>query len=595
MFCRNCGMPIPEDSKVCATCGAQVETGDSAPVETPVAETQVLTSEGQPVFAQPYFETPDVVPPKKKRKKPLLWLIPVVAVVVAIAVLAAVVLGPLQGWWLKSFGSEMDYREYVHENSTPATNVLSEAYGSVLTSLSSTSQLKAADLSVKLNIGDKAITLLEDLVKDELGQKLEMDWAKSIELKLSANPTEKLQQIGATLNINSQEIAVLDCILNTDNGKLFATLVNLNAKYLQADISSYLPEVDDSSAATMAMLQDPALIKALPSEKELDSLVSKYTALVMDNLDDVSKSTETVEAGALSQELTTLNTTIKYDDILDASEDVLEALLEDQQIESIIRRVANYLQTQKSLDLDVDADKAYKAFQDAIQDTLDELDSAKAEEQDPDTSIVLTEYISKEHKVIGYALTVNGVKEFYCVELQDGNAIAYALDVSNAVSVVGEGTKKNGAITADYTVTVNALADQKMDVLTISLVDFKAEDNALNGKVLLAPTSDMLKNMGLSSTVSSAINLADPKLELDFASSKDSSSIEINLLSGEDLLVGLALSGTEKAATPITEPTNTCDLEDIEDWLEGVDTNKLMKALKDADLPVEEFLGALMF
>ena len=545
-------------------------------METPVAE-------AQPVFAQPQFEAP-VAAPKKKKK---LWLIPVIAVVVALAVAAALLLGPLKGWWTKSFGSEEAYRDYVQENSTGAsTSTISEAYGAILSALSGENKTEtgAADVSMKLKVGDKAVDMLEDLTKSKLGEKLEMDWAKNIELKLSANVQEDLQQIGAALNISEKEIAVADCILNLDKGKLFVALVNLNDEYLEVDISDYLP-TEAATPVWMQMLEDPQLVKALPTEKELDALLNKYIAIVMDNFDDVEKTTETVKVGALSQKLTVLDTKIDGEDVADALEAVLKAAREDKQIESIIRKAAGYLESREEFKDDVDADEIYKEFVDVIDEALADLPDMDTE-GDP---IILSQYINGSHETVGYALTVEGEELARCVEIRDGSKLAYELKIADAVEVVGEGTEKKGAVTADFTVSVISQTE-KMEVATVSLVDFKAEDDAVNGKIRIAPSADLLKQAGLPSTASSAIDLAKLQLELGFATAKNSGTVEINVLSGEDLLVGLAFSATEKKATAITEPSNTCDVENVDEWLEDIDLQKLVKALDDAGLPASEFI-----
>ncbi len=589
MFCKNCGTQLPDDGKFCANCGASVEPEAVQPAEAPVAEAPV--AEAQPVFAQPQFEAPVAAPKKKK-----LWLIPVIAIVVALAVAAALLLGPLKGWWTKSFGSEEAYRDFVQENSTSAsTSAISEAYGAILSALSGENKTEtgAADVSMKLNVGDKVVTLLEDLTKSKLGEKLEMDWLKNIELKLSANAKEDLQQIGAALNISDKEIAAADCILNMDKGKLFVAIVNLSDEYLEVDISDYLPTAD-STPVWMQMLEDPQLIKALPTEKELDALLNKYIAIVMDNFDDVEKTTETVKVGALSQKLTVLDTKIGGEDVADALEAVLKAAREDKQLESIIRKAVGYLETREEFKDDVDADEIYKEFVDAIDEALADLPDMDTE-GDP---IILTQYINGSHEVVGYGLTVEGEEVVRTVEIRDGSKLAYEMKIADAVEVVGEGTEKKGAVTADYTVSIQRVdydedfepVYEKLEIMTVSLVDFKAEGETVNGKIRIAPSSKLMKEIGLPSELSSVINLADAKLELNIASGKNVGSVEINILSGEDLLVGVAFTATEKKATAITEPANTCDLEDIEDWLEGLDVEKLVKALDDAGLPASQFI-----
>lgn len=589
MFCKNCGTQLPDDSKFCVNCGAQIEAAVQ-PAEAPVAEPPAY--EPQPVFAQPQFEAPVVAPKKKK-----IWLIPVIAIVVVVAVAAALLLGPLKGWWVKSFGSEEAYRDYVQENGTgSAIGSVSKAYGTILSSLSGENKTEtgAADVTMKLNVGDKIVTMLEDLTKEELGEKIDMDWAKNIELKLSANVTEDLQQIGAALNISDKEIAVLDAILNMDKGKLFVAVTSMSNEYLEVDMSDYLP-TNDSTPVWMQMLQDPKLIEALPTEAELDAVLDKYIAIVMDNFDDVEKSTEAVKIGQLEQKLTVLETKIDGEDVADALEDVLQAARKDQQIEKIIRKAAAYLETQEEFSDYVDADEVYDAFLDTIDEALNDLPDMDTEGE----SILLTQYINGSHEVVGYALTVDGEETVRCVEIRDGSKLAFELEVPGTLEILGAGTEKNGTVTADYTVAVDyptfdeetyEVVYEKMDVVTVSLIDFKAEGETVNGKIRIAPTSDLLKTLGLSSAASSAIDLASLQLELGFATTKNGGSVEINILSGEDLLVGLSFTAAEKKASAISEPTDTCDVEDIEDWLEGLDVEKLVKALDDAGLPASEFI-----
>lgn len=556
------------------------------PVAEASNETTVLTPEPQPVYAQPAFAQPTFTQPAKKKKSPLAWLIPVIAVIAVVGVAAALLMGPLKGWFTKSFGSEEDYRDYVQQSSQDTTtNALSNAYGAALDALSGETAVGGAtDVSVKIQVGNKVISLLEDLTQEELGKKLDMDWAKSIELKLSANAKDGLQQIGAALNISDKKIAALDCILNLDKGQLFVTAVDMTEQYLKVDFKDAIG-ADASVQMLTSILQDPALVKALPTEKELNDLLDKYIAIVMDNLDNVEKSTETVKVGQLQQNLTLLKTTIDTADARDAMEDVLETLYTDQQVEQIIRKVAGFLESHK--ELNVKADDVYNNFKNSIKTALDEM-KANPENSPTEEIAVLTEYVNDSHEIVGYAFAADGEEAFRFVELKNGNQIASQLTIAKELSISGEGTEKDGAVTAQYDV----IAEEKK-LLTISLVDFKTKD-APNGKIRIAPSSELLQEAGLSSTASSAIDLAKLQLELDFASSNNSASFALNALSGEELLAGLVFASAEKEATAITEPTNTCDVAEIETWLGTIDAEKITTALKDAGLPIDEVVQLIM-
>ena len=293
MFCKNCGSQLPDGTKFCTACGQKLEAEVIQPVEAPSAETVVLTPEARPTafeqpaayaqptafeqpaayaqptaqpaeFAQPWQTAPVAEPPKKKKKNLLGLLIPVIALVVVAAVAAVLLIGPLKGWRLKTFGDAAEYRDYVQTNTTQlATSTITKAYGAAVTTLSGEAKAGgAADVTMKINVGDKAVGLLEDLTKAELGQEISMDWAKDVQLKLSGNAKDDLQQIGAALNIGSHEIAVLDCILNLNEGQLFVAILNLSDEYLAVDISEYLYDMEDATAM-MELLQDPELIAAL--------------------------------------------------------------------------------------------------------------------------------------------------------------------------------------------------------------------------------------------------------------------------------------------------------------------------------------------
>ena len=389
---------------------------------------------------------------------------------------------------------------------------------------------------------------------------------------------------------------MLDCILNMDQGKLLVAVTNLNDAYLEMDVSEYLP-TDVSTPMWMQMLEDPALYEALPTEEELDSLLTKYWGIVMDDLDDVEKSEKPVKVGQLEQKLTVLETTIDGEDLANAAEDVLKAAAEDAQIKAIIADAVKYLEQKDAFGGPVDADEIYKEFQDSIEEALDSLEETGAE--DMDGELVLTEYVNGSHQVVGYGLEADGEEVFRYLELRDGGKLAFELDIPDTLEITGEGTEKNGAVTADYIVSVNypeydeetfEATYKKMDVLKVSLVDFKAEGETVNGKIRIAPTSDLLQTLGLSSAASSAIDLASLQLELGLAATKSGGTMDINVLSGEDLLAGLSFTVAEKEATAITEPANTCDMEDIEAWLEDIDVEKLVKALDDAGLPASEFI-----
>ena len=301
--------------------------------------------------------------------------------------------------------------------------------------------------------------------------------------------------------------------------------------------------------------------------------------------------------GDLKQKLTTLETTIDGDAVLAAAEAVLEELSKDKQVEKMVRRVLEYVAAQEEFGIELDVDEAWDSVAEGIEDALDELGDADGD--DMDFEAVLTQYVNNSHEVVGYALEVEDEQVLYLVEVKSGDKIAFELKIPNALEIVGDGTEKKGVVNAEYTVSTfiwdydyetYESSYEKKDVLTISLVDFKAEGELVNGKIRIAPTDALLEQMDLPSAASSVIDLAGLQLELGLATTETSGTVEFNVLVGEDLFVGVAFTAAKKEASDISLPAEAYDFDNIQEWVETLDYEKVLQALKDAGLPIEEIM-----
>ena len=542
--------------------------------ETPaVEETATEAAVEAPAFAQ--FQAPK--PPKKSKKKLIGWLSAAAAVVVAGAVTIGALWEPIQGVIVENFGSDEDYLSYVEQNSTEKlTDTLSGAYVSMAEMLTAEPASGAYEVNMKLTVGDKVISMAEEMLKQQAGEKIELDWLSSIDLAMNVNAKDSLEQIGMALNIGQTEIAKLDAILNMDKGEVFLAIPTLSDKYLKGemDITAAMPN------EVLDLLSSEELQKALPSEKEMDALLDKYIGIVFDNLQDVEKSSETVKIAGVQQKLTALETEIDQDDVVKIVTAMLKAAKDDKQIEKIINNLAKFMEEN---DLIEDADDAYDAFVEGVEEALDAMEYA---DMDGDFEVVLTDYVNDSHEVVGRRIEVNGQEILYYAEVRNGSKLAFELEMEG-LQIYGEGTEKKGVINAEYTIWAG-----DAEICDITLVDFKAEGETLNGKIRIAPSSDLLENMGLASAGASAIALMDPQLELGFENTKASSKVEINLLSGSDTLIGLAVTGKEVKSGKITLPDdkNVYDQDEAEEWLQEMDVEKLLDKLDELGLPIEEIL-----
>jgi len=602
MLCKNCGTQIPDDSVLCPQCGAAIEKEIPQPVEAqttqPVAET-----ESQYAFAQPAFDAPEEKPVKKTKKGLIAGLSAAVAVLVVFAVLVGVMWPRLQGAWVEKFGTNEEYLAYVEQQSSDEFNdavidtyrELKDAMSAIAAGMPSAGFSSANKLEMKLTLSDKVIDSLESNIWHSAGQKVQMDWLKDVSLDGRYVSKDNLQRSVSTLKIGTTEILGIDLILDAEKELCYFGIPALTGKYLKVDMNQMLGNGDEGGATITPeggvvvgapvgfaeYLADEEFLELLPSEAVLEQLLAKYTGILLDNLQNVEKTTETVKVGELEQSLTALTTTITPEDGKVIATAFLQALKEDKQVEKLVKDIAGYLAAK---DVVESADEAYKSFVDSIDESLASMGDHDIDDEDP---IVWTNYVNGSHKVVGRRFQCGDDKFYFC-QLKQGEKSALVVEMGD-LKLEGQGTEKDNKINGEYRLGVRG-----EELFRVALLDFQSNKTVTNGKIHLIPSADVLKEiasgMGLDVVDASALTLANPKLELSFATTQEQSTVAINLLAGGEVAVGLICTVEEIASESITVPENAYNMEQVETWASEVDISKIMEALEKAGVPVELFM-----
>jgi len=573
MFCKNCGKELADNERFCSQCGAAQEetTIKQEPVAEPVAEpvTEPVAEETvveAPVQEEPQWELAQSAP--KSKKKLLSWLIPVVAVVTAAAIAIGIFWEPIKGFFLKNFGKDEDYFAYVaEENTSDIVSDISKAYGTYVKTLSTTST--GVDMSVTLNVGDKAKAMLTDLAAQNGMEGLDLDWFDSVGANMDISVVEKMMQIGAGVKLNGTELLDANAILDLNEGYIYAAILSLSNQYLKGDLDMDMDEM----SAMLEQIPVDEIAKVLPSEETVAELLNRYLSIAYDEMNKVEKDNETLEIGDIEQKLTTLEVELDQKTIKNVAVAILNEVKNDKEIKTIIRGVAEFA--------DEDADEVYSEFKDAVSDTLDMAKDLEIE--DNETFATITLYVNNSHDIVGCSVEADDEEMVFCAKVCDGKNFAYEM-TAPGVEITGEGTEQDGVIDGEFAVKAG-----DMKICNFSLVGFSTKDNLLNGKIRIVPSSDLLKQAGMESAAVSAISLANFELELGFTSQQNAGSIDINLLSGGDLFVGITISATQTNAEKIEVPTgnNVIDEYYADEWLEGLDVEKLLDNLENAGVPSE--------
>lgn len=572
MNCKYCGKELEEGALFCGSCGKAVEKEEPVPEEVvPEVNTEsaaaVEVMEEKTVsavsFAEPAFDAEVEEKPKKKK-----WLKAVIisgiALITAAALVLVAVFTPLKGLILKLVGSDADYFRYVETKAfASGTDNFTKQYANLLADFKTEIGEEA---NVKLNVGDSVITLLETALNADSGTNVQLDWLKNMDISMNTTSKNGVSKVLAALNINGTSVVDLDVIFDAVGGEIYAGSPALSDKYIKEEI--YL---SSEQQQLLEVYTDEDFKKALPTDKELNALIDKYTAIVFENIDDVEKSYETVEVGDIEQKLTVLEVEIEKEDAIDIALAVLKTAKNDKELKKYIKDIAKYLEKKELID---DADVVYDEFIDAVKEGIDTL---KDEDTDEEGKIIIVDYVNSKHEIVGREIKTDETDGVKYLTLYDKDEFAFELEVSG-LEIKGEGTKKKGILNGDYSV----VADGK-NICNLTIADYNTESDYLNGKFSIAPSKELLNQIGAANNDIASLFISNIKLDINFQCSEKEGKIDLNIVNGSETLIGLTFTAKETEATDIAEPDISDVCEDYE-WANTIDLEKLLDRIEAAGI-----------
>ncbi len=612
MFCKNCGKEIPEGSVFCGECGTPVEN-QPAPaadvkatqeegfkVETPVEETPVAetapTAETTPESQVQSFEEPVIETKPKKKKKGLIITLISLLLVVLIGLGSWFFCPAFKGWILKTFGSDAAYLEHVESESLKAgSSKVIKGYGKLINALKNNEF--GADMKLELTVSDKLISTLENNIPPIAdGVKMDLDWLKNISIDMDGNLKDNISKVLMGINVNGVKLADLDVIIDMNEGELLMGVPSLNDKYLKAEL-----DIPSEFGEIRSILSDNALWDALPSEEQLNDLVEKYIDVVLANLNEAKKSSKTVKIEGISEELTTLKIDIDGKTIRNVAVEVLKTAKDDEDIKGIVKNIMKYLEKQ-GVSMPGNFDKMYSELTDEIDDIIEEFEELDEDDLDIPYDISMVDYVNSSHEIVGRKFNFEGTTIFEYVTVHDGANFASKVEANLAIftggngtiSFVGKGTDKNDVINGDFKLEVMG-----RQLLNVKVIDYKADSEYLNGKFQISLPDNMfellLNEADIPEELISAIGLVDPKLEFSFEGNEKSNKVGINLMAGDEALIGYSVSSTIKTPSSVIKPADSKVYEEDEAdrWASEINPSDILNKLKDAGILNNEMLEML--
>lgn len=522
--------------------------------------------------AVPAFGT--VEPVKQKKKiKPARIIFPAVAVILA-AVLIFTNVGYLIGATLtKWFGSDRAYLQVVEKHAISSyASTVTDYYEDYFKNNIDNARIEG-NVSVSLGKQAKSLAKMYDI---DLGA---LD-AAGFDFVYNSKGDRLMSMLALTMG--GKDILSAEMVFDGKEGAAYVKLKELTSKVLRVEI----PDSVDIDTAKYKK----ALEKMLPKPATVEKLVGKYAKIALKEIKDVDVYSDTVEVDELSQKLTVVEYTISEETLYNMGMAIVKAAKKDKDIKKIIKNIEKGYE---ELDAELPSD-LYDEFIDALDNAEDELDSASPSD---DTMVTVYSYVNGKHEVVGrmFSQGEDSDEKYGYVRVYDGNKFE-AKGELGGVYVYGSGTEKGGKINGELTGYSGS-----NEIITIEFEDFEknaAKKGKLKGTVRIKPGKE-LKSMIMREMSSSArriISALDFALEAKMNVTKKGGNITYTFLVDGAEFVSLDIttkrSSGKKVSVPDGDTIDVTDEDELEEFIEDIDFDKVLRNLEKAGLP-EELIDGL--
>lgn len=572
MFCSNCGASMPEGQPFCTNCGA------------PLTDQQPL--QGGNGASQQISPKPPKAPKAPKPKKALLsWII---AGVATVAVITGVVLGwgYIRNFVERTFSSPEKYYQTVEKRAiSSATDALVDTTD-LAGSMFSPDSKNAVQGSITVSMGKE----FTDLISDEVGT--DMSWFKNAGMSFTLDQTHgDLIGAKATVQLNGTDIANLDGMYEKDSRMIYFRVPECSKQYAGMNLEDLLDLYYEENGydQTYAMLsnlvyaddsQIQAIMGAMPDSKTLNKVIERYANIIIKNLDEVDRGSETVTAGDITCSYTTLEVEIDSATLESIAKDVVNTAVDDKDLKEIIYSFATAMGE--------DGDELYASLQDELRDADISIDE--------DILIKMVVYVNGEGEVKGRDIQIKAdgseVATIRYLVTEKGGKFGAEFRIKTpdtTISLEGDGTKRGDMIKGTLDAKVSSYGEtHKLGTIEI---DGSTKDDSFEGDITFAPSEEVLEAM--LSEVDLPPFLTDMvrniKITLSNHSSKNHLDVSLALKSDSTELITVRFECKEVSPLDLSVPS---DYMDPEEWVQSMDQSNLMTLignLQKAGVPMSLF------
>ncbi len=442
---------------------------------------------------------------------------------------------------------------------------------------------------VQVKLGDRG----KDFLKLAVGTGVDITWINSAAVDYTIDfqeKNDKFSMAGKAI-LNEEQIISGLLMMDMKEGRMAFQIPELTEKYAKLDLDE-----NYNLEETKEMFQKYAkLIESYPDVSYLRNKVKEYMEFYLEQVEEVEKTTETLEADDVTMECTCLTVVLREKDIQKLLNKILDDMAQDSEIENMVKNMAEIA--------DEDPEEFYQEYQEEIEKAKEKL----AEDLGIDR-IRWATYVDKKSNILGRKCIIDPKEEriksaeteFVVLPKEDKLGIALTVKSDDKKLVfAGTGKVKEGKLEGDFRLKLD---DQKLMNLTVEEFDLEAAKKGnLIGHFNFKPGADVdligklcdtfgLKDESPAKVFLSALNLS---LDVKTEYTPEKQMMDVGIQDGGLDIVRIIVSGEMQEGSSIELPAEAVDVDEkLEDYIRDIKVQKLMDALAKANVP-EEYYDSL--